>query len=1104
MADCFSLEEQLAALKAKKAANEAVMRKLDGELGQLQPGGARKPVRFRMLSGDKLDVDPQKFWDQVEKDALALGEDAIGAAVRSGYEKLRTPVGSRGLHVNYAQLPFDDDSLAKLLEVLALKRNASKGGVELKRPYTEAAATAQFKAMAAAYGAEPDALFDAMRRKLAGIDQLPTNAYIVNRVKRDAVRSYADALDEAAELMRLGALDDVQKAQLANVAQWAHAFEQFDNQVSRKIGQALRTRQFGEWANENIFMRFDKDVELLTLDDLKGASLLAQVEKAIAEGDPLKLKRLATAARLDDLTNRGLNKPNLMTQVQMLNTYRKDNLFSSFATWAIRNPTGALISGAYGLEDIVEGALKYGVKAELGAMGHGARAIYQGWSTAWRNAWDNFAYGKRTFDLNDYAELSDDILLETKNTINRDLNDSWELMMSPSYHLKSAGIGTAVTFLNLMNLSFRKLLGAGVEAMTGTTAGYTPAFRLLNGGDEVIRKTAFDWKVNHEAWLRAAKEAEGVADRGSSWIRQRAEQLADGAVFDGLMTDDELAKFRLRELGVQASDIDNEELRLQMFNNLHGTPNPSHELGKLGVERGDAATFTGKLDDRFSQGVQMMRGNPLAAWVLPVWRVPVNGLRWLVGHDMYFQIPKQIYHEFSNALGEGGWARGGSGAMDPDLLAKSRASFVVSTGLALTTQYLWESGLFSDGGPFVKEDRERWMRENKPYAFSLAFGGVNGAVAKMSGSSIDLIDLMGLQADLMRARHEGRVSDNVFTQLMGGPGGIVHAYARMLMNKSSLSGVTSVLNAINRAGQNDDVDWFSELGKQMNGILPMSGIFTSASRGFGDINETVAKRRELTSAEYTALQKDPNWEIFNAVASRIFKDYPGLGSAFSPDMQERDWLGSKVERPLGLSVDQTIPFMPVMMPKHPVYSWMAKHGLGSKPRARGEVSEGLGTVNGIRVPTTHMTNDQEKTYRKAMYSTRGEVPAASLLGGDAVINVGTAAFSVDTYVQGNTLLQAIDKLRQDPEYNNELNLPGGPSLVTQPGRTLSERTNRVNDPRGVYRVFDAIVTYYDKLGLQAMVGAHPEFREMALANLNALQDNVRARLEASPMGLGRQ
>lgn len=1112
MADCFDLEKQLQTLREQKAANEAVQRRLLGELNQAVANQAEpKPIRFRMLSGDKLEINPQKFWNQVERDAMAMDEEAIGQAVRSGFDKQARPIGSKGLHINYAQLPFGEENLGKLLEVLALKRNASDKGVELRRPYTEGVADAQFRLVAMAYGAESGALFDAMKRKLSGIDQLPVNAYIVNRVKMDAVRSYADALDEASELMKLGALDDAAKTNLANIAQWAHAFEQFDNQVSRKIGQALRTRQFGDWANENIFMRFDKDVSLLTLDEIKAGSLLAQVEDAIASGDPTKLKRLATAKRLDELAGRSLNEPNFMTQVRVLNTYRKDNLFSGAATWLVRNPTSILVSANYGLEDIAEGALKYGLKAELGAMGHAFRSVHQGMNTAWLNAWDNFAYGKKTFDVNNYAELSDDILEQTKNTVNRDLNDAWELFTTPSYHLKTPAAGTAVTFMNLLNLGFRKLLGSGVEKLTGTSAGYTPAFRLLNGGDEVIRKMSFDWKVNHEAWLRAAKEAEGVVEQGGqradrNWIRQRAEQLAENSVFSGLMTDDQLAKLRLRELGATAGDMDNEELRLLMFNNLHGTPNAADELGKLGVERGNQVTFTQALDDRFTQGVQLMRSNPLAGWVMPVWRVPANGMKWLFGHDMYLQIPKQLYLEAKNAFADGGWGRPGddsfgkfweAGAVDPDLLAKSRATFLASLALASSTQMLWEAGLFSDGGPTKQEDRDRLGPTFKPYSFSLAFGGTQ-ALTKLSGASIDLIDLMGLQADLLRARHEGRIDNNSFTALMGSPEGIIHAYARTVMNKSSLTGVTSLLNAVFRAGRGGDVDWATELAKQMNGILPLSGLFTSASRGFNDPNEAVSKRRELTPAEYQALKQDPNWEIVNNIASRIFKDYPILGQLVPAQREDKDWLGDRIERPLGLSVDETIPFMPVIVPNNPLRQWLAQHGLGMKPRPEGTVSEGL------PVPT-HMTKPQEATYREAMRTIPGTMPAAAVLGAtNATINVGTAVFNVDSYVQGKTLKEALNKLRQDPEYNLELNSPGGPSLVTQPNKPLSERRDRVNDPRGVYKVFDAIVTYYDKLGLQDMVRQHPEFQEMALGNLRALQGNVRARLEASPLGLGRQ
>ncbi|NBV62835.1 MAG: hypothetical protein EBR73_17590, partial [Rhodobacteraceae bacterium] len=272
------------------AASEAMERRLAAEKAQLKAAGPQPRIRrLKMVDGSYLEIDPQKFWDQVEKDAKELGEADIAAAVSQGFATNARPVGSRGLHINYAELSPTEDHIAKLLEVLALRRNASEKGVELRRPFTESAATAQVLLMGKAYGADPRALAEAMKRKLAGIDQLPINAYIINRVKRDAVRYYADVLEEVADLIPFGGISPGVKDQVANAARWAHYFEQFDNQVSRKIGQALRTRQFGDWVNENIFMRLEKDVELLSYDEIAGGSMAAQIIEHIDRGDALKL-----------------------------------------------------------------------------------------------------------------------------------------------------------------------------------------------------------------------------------------------------------------------------------------------------------------------------------------------------------------------------------------------------------------------------------------------------------------------------------------------------------------------------------------------------------------------------------------------------------------------------------------------------------------------------------------------------------------------------------------------------------------------------------------------------------------------------------------------
>ena len=57
-----------------------------------------------------------------------------------------------------------------------------------------------------------------------------------------------------------------------------------------------------------------------------------------------------------------------------------------------------------------------------------------------------------------------------------------------------------------------------------------------------------------------------------------------------------------------------------------------------------------------------------------------------------------------------------------------------------------------------------------------------------------------------------------------------------------------------------------------------------------------------------------------------------------------------------------------------------------------------------------MTVPEENTYRQEMYSLKGEIPAGAILGRESVLNTGFAVYSIDRYVQGNTLLEALTLL----------------------------------------------------------------------------------------------
>ena len=156
-----------------------------------------------------------------------------------------------------------------------------------------------------------------------------------------------------------------------------------------------------------------------------------------------------------------------------------------------------------------------------------------------------------------------------------------------------------------------------------------------------------------------------------------------------------------------------------------------------------------------------------------------------------------------------------------------------------------------------------------------------------------------------------------------------------------------------------------------------------------------------------------------------------------------------------------------------------------------------------------MSTDEERTYREAMNFTVAELPVELILGkSNAVIDTGLYQYNVNDYVQGRTLVEALTALSEDPRYEQDLTAPNGPSISTTElpyyEQSLAERTKKDNDPRGVYRVFNAVVNYYDRLGLNGMILQHPEFRAKAAANSKLRGERILQDIQASPLGLSRQ
>lgn len=1099
MADCSDLRARQRELEEKLAAAEKLQRSVEGEesaKAAAEEASTSADYRsFKMIDGTRVNINMKEWYAKAEADNVAMGEDALKEYVLKNIAINKKPNGSKGENINYSQLNPDEETLNSLLVMAGQDRQGTKFGQELAMPFTNDVAASALADQIALQGGNVKDIAKDLTRFSKKVMRLPSMMSLAKRMKLDSMAYYADLLEGAADEMEGFGLPPQRKQELERAGQWAYLFEQNDAVMARKVGQALRARSFDmaaeRWDEAAEGVSFG-ELQTLDVDKLNPGSLASQILEAIESGNAEELRKIARAKRVGALNDVGMNDSNVLTQVKILNTLRKDNLFLSPSTWIQRNVVaGGLMNFSNGMEDFYSVAFK---TKDLGAAYKASTVAYMrmmsGMGAAFENAFEAFMTGKSTFTSAGLKEGFDPSSLANRKQNNQaqmqatwdTLNESWSNVFEDPGD--AAGV-TLPAILNLANLSARWALGTALEATTGSTMGFQPAFSLLQMGDEVTRKMAFDWKVGMDSYVNAMDEWDRLETKPSGvskaqWLASRSNERADAAVFNGVMTDDELVKLRRQQGVYQYGDVDNDSLRLKIFNDQNGLPNPSSPEGLAGLQRGAEATFTQKISNPVGQGINLARQNPVIGWVMPVFTTPWNGLKWLLDRDMFVRLPKQLAMEIRQRRGIGDQT-----PFTAKEMAESRAKTVNAMFISAATYGAWQTGMFTDGGSFNPDQRKRENR-NAPYAFSVGLAGLQMGLSRfqVSGRSIDLVDLMGLQADIHRAHHENLITDFDLGQLMAG---VVQGYARIFDNKQSLSGVMDIMNALSRTASGQNVDWAETMAGQMSGVLPLSGAMLQGSRSLQDPNVNQERRRDLTTTERSAIQADPNWNLFQRFASKLTKNYPVVGNV-GYQTRNRDWLGRERRRVFGIPADAAAPFAPMITSDTPLDRWMEKHGFGAPPHPGGKIGAG-DTRKGYGGAT--MSLEEENTWHEKFTTMKGEAPAAFWLGEkNAVISTGFNVYPIDRYVQGNTLLEALTALSQDPEYNYELNeRPHSPSLAREKGerrpyseQSLSERTKSINDPSGLYKVWDAVVNYYDRQAIDYMGEQHQDFVEKALAN----------------------
>ena len=81
-----------------------------------------------MVDGTKIRINAKEVYEQVEADSIAMGDEQLRQQVRERFDKKVKPRGSKGLNINYSEMPFNDENVNMLLELAGARRSDSLAG----------------------------------------------------------------------------------------------------------------------------------------------------------------------------------------------------------------------------------------------------------------------------------------------------------------------------------------------------------------------------------------------------------------------------------------------------------------------------------------------------------------------------------------------------------------------------------------------------------------------------------------------------------------------------------------------------------------------------------------------------------------------------------------------------------------------------------------------------------------------------------------------------------------------------------------------------------------------------------------------------------------
>lgn len=1144
---CPEINARIEQLKREIAAEEADIAAIDnmlnlGDATNGKPLGSRIPIEIKTVNG-RIVLDQDTLTQQMLAGMKAANSPGVEAMVRKGIAEDMPPDGSSGRFLNYRNIDMTEENFAKVAEGMAIGKFLAdpEGYGVLTRTFTKEEAARMYAGNYLRDHKEPQKLLRELIEAMPHIEKMPERSVRLNLARIDATEEFLSATDAVLEFLADNPESAVNQEMLDGVwraGKWATVFTEFDAHTARRVGQTLNARRTGTVksirevvAGKEIPFSGDpadgfevRGVAQQTRETVKPGSLVSEVMRLVDEGDIAGLKNLITTAR--SVESKKLFDPKMdwrkLRAIQM-SALTSDGILSGIATLAVNNPVsgiGMFLGDSWRM--VNEDALRVGYGRSLQSMFESYQLMLSTAGQGFKLARDHYTTGKTlqemdlgrvnmsgTRSLTDEEQryLIDSLLTQEGKGVPAMLSKSyaaWRLML---HELTNK----APDLPSLPDPSSRagQALNAGIDTInTVKRWPLLPAHRMLGAQDELIRWGAYKVAVHHKARVKAYEVLGRDAPKSEIDAFVKAE--VGRAYLGDEVTIDDVNQFRLTR-GIPRTQMTDSQIMELLANDYAGAPSLKTEISQEAQEFARAVVgqddFGAGIVGSASRAMEQVRYNhPVMRFVLPIFRTPLRMTQRMFGTAFPIVPMAQLADDIVERMVKGN--------TDRVIRGKSLASVIVSLQAWSVFTGLQAAGLIRGGGPHNREERELWLKNNRPYSL----GPANNKGAQMQLNNVDPFGVLFMWADILDLWKEGAASD------LDANSGIelaVEGVARTIRERNAIRNVSTLFEIATSPlskGQGGSAERL--LGSIAGQFIPNVANFRDVNRFIGP-EQRYARDRDISSAEMKFLRdsdrvKDARIDWIKNRLGEITRAAMPLAGIAMGSRTEKDWLGTDNYRSPLLRADAFLRFVPTQGAKFsPVHDWLFKNNVRSKPRASGDL-EGI-----------TMWDDLEDLYRETMFTVvpteeqrptirfgsgdMGKQPSLNItfakvvpmLNADGVV-VGhktshteqvPASRILDEVTKGNNLYDALNALRNHPQVQM---LEKNQSLSSMAG----DRSPADEQRSPVNQLIKLVVSYYDQLTLDSLRrSGNPDAERWRAEQLVLMTDQTAAKTQGAVGGV---